>query len=103
MSAVLFCPTVDMGSRIWYNRGYQSTHVLEEWIWRGCEVYTENRETEVLLIQSLLREEQTLCPKCGQAVLEHFHKKKKKSNVDYLCPACGERYRVIEMMEQLDP
>jgi predicted RNA-binding Zn-ribbon protein involved in translation (DUF1610 family) len=64
-------------------------------------MYTKSRETEVALLKRLWRAEETVCPKCGGAVLTHLHKKAKKSNNDWVCPACGEIYRTIQMLYQL--
>lgn len=41
------------------------------------------------------------CPKCGGAELTHLHKKAKKSDCDWVCPACGEIYRTIGMLKDL--
>ena len=64
-------------------------------------LYTENRETEVRLLKKLWQEEPVLCPKCKAAKLTHLHKKAKKSNNDWKCPACGEIYRTINMLRAL--
>ena len=41
------------------------------------------------------------CPKCGNTQLEFLHKKAKKSDFDWRCPACGEIYRTIRMLKEL--
>ena len=41
------------------------------------------------------------CPKCGNAQLELLHKKAKKSDFDWRCPACGEIYLTIRMLNEL--
>ena len=41
------------------------------------------------------------CPKCGNAQLELLHKKAKKSDFDWRCPACGEIYHTIRMLKEL--
>ena len=64
-------------------------------------MYTQNRDSEVALLKKLWRGEKTLCPKCGQAALVLLHKKAKKSNDDWHCPACGEIYRTISMLKEL--
>jgi len=64
-------------------------------------VYTENRESEVKLLKRLWTSQETVCPRCGEAVLEHLHKKAKKSDCDWKCPACGEIYRTINMLKEL--
>ena len=41
------------------------------------------------------------CPCCGKSELTYLHKKAKKSNNDWKCPACGEIFRTINMMMDL--
>ena len=65
-------------------------------------MYTQSREEEVRLIKRLICGEQVICPKCGQASLEHFHKKAKRSNTDRVCPACRERYQVVDMLDDIN-
>ena len=65
-------------------------------------MYTQNRDEEVALIKALLTGRETECPKCKKAHLEHFHKKAKKSNTDYVCPLCKERYQVIRMLDDIN-
>ena len=48
-------------------------------------------------LKRLWSEMPTVCPKCGQAELVFLHKKAKKSNNDWKCPACGEIYRTINL------
>lgn len=57
---------------------------------------------KVAFIKALIREDKVLCPKCNEAQLDYFHKKAKKSNTEYICPKCGERYQVIKMMKELE-
>lgn len=64
-------------------------------------MYTENRDTEVALMKKLWNGEEVICPKCGGAVLTLLHKKAKKSNNDWKCPACGEIFRTINMLYAL--
>ena len=64
-------------------------------------MYTENRDSEVAFMKKLWLGEETVCPKCGNAVLTHLHKKAKKSDCDWKCSACGEIYRTINMLKQL--
>lgn len=64
-------------------------------------MYTSNREEEVRLLKKLWTSEQVLCPNCGEAELVHLHKKAKKSDCDWKCPACGEVYRTIRMLKEL--
>ena len=64
-------------------------------------MYTSNREEEVRLLKRLWSAQPVTCPKCGQAQLEHLHKKAKKSDCDWICPGCGEIYRTIQMLKEL--
>ena len=64
-------------------------------------MYTNNRNEEAALLKKLWLKEPVSCPKCGGATLEHLHKKAKKSNCDWKCPACGEIYRTIQMLKAL--
>jgi len=64
-------------------------------------MYTKNRETEVILLKKLWTDQEVICPKCNGAVLTYLHKKAKKSNCDWKCPACGEIYRTINMLKEL--
>jgi len=65
-------------------------------------MYSKDRDEEVALIKKLITGEKVLCPKCAKAELEHFHKKAKKSNMYYVCSACGERYQVIKMLNEIN-
>ena len=64
-------------------------------------MYTANCDTEVALLKKLWSGEKVSCPKCGEAILTHLHKKAKKSDCDWKCPACGEIYRTINMLKDL--
>ena len=64
-------------------------------------MYTDSRENEVRLLKQLWAGLPTICSKCRQAELVHLHKKAKKSNIDWKCPACGEIYRTINMLSDL--
>ena len=59
------------------------------------------REEELAFLKRLWREEPTVCPRCGGAELTYLHKKAKKSNNDWKCPACGEIYRTINLFVDL--
>ena len=65
-------------------------------------MYMYSRDAEVILIKKLISGEKTSCPKCGKGFLEHFHRKAKKSNTDYICPTCNERYQVIKMIDEIN-
>ena len=64
-------------------------------------MYYGTREEELAFLKRLWREQPTVCPKCGQAELVLLHKKAKKSNNDWKCPACGEIFRTINMFMDL--
>ncbi len=64
-------------------------------------MYTNSRDTEVAMLKSLWRGEPVICPKCEKDTLTHLHKKAKKSDCDWKCPACGEIYRTINMLKVL--
>lgn len=68
---------------------------------KGKFMYTDSRDTEVAMLKKLWRGEKVACPKCGKATLTHLHKKAKKSNCDWKCHSCGEIYRTITMLKQL--
>ena len=59
------------------------------------------REEELAFLKRLWQELPTLCPCCGKSELTYLHKKAKKSNNDWKCPACGEIFRTINMMMDL--
>ncbi len=58
-------------------------------------------DAEIRLLKKLWTSQPVTCPKCGGAQLEHLHKKAKKSDCDRKCPACGEIYRTIRMLKEL--
>ena len=64
-------------------------------------MYTNSRDDEVKLLKRLWTSQAKICPKCKMAELEHLHKKAKKSDCDWKCPACGEIYRTISMLKEL--
>ena len=64
-------------------------------------MYMNSSDAEVRLLKKLWTSQPGTCPKCGSAQLEHLHKKAKKSDCDWRCPACGEIYRTIKMLKEL--
>ena len=44
-------------------------------------MYTDSRDTEVVLIKKLWRGENVVCPKCGKGSLTHLHRKAKKKRL----------------------
>ena len=60
-----------------------------------------SRDEAVSFLKSLWREEPKSCPLCG-GKLDFLHKKAKKSNCDWICTACGERYDTIKLLNQLN-
>ena len=61
----------------------------------------QTREEELAFLKRLWQAQPTVCPKCGAAELTYLHKKAKKSNNDWMCPACGAIYRTINLMLDL--
>ena len=64
-------------------------------------MYMNSSDAEVRLLKKLWTSQPVTCPKRGSAQLEHLHKKAKKSDCDWRCPACGEIYRTIKMLKEL--
>lgn len=64
-------------------------------------MYHKTREEEVAFLKRLWLKQPTVCPKCGAGSLEFLHKKAKKSDCDWKCPACGEIYRTIRLLKEL--
>lgn len=60
-----------------------------------------SRDEVVSFLKSLWTETPQLCPLCG-GKLDFLHKKAKKSNCDWICTVCGERYDTIKMLRQLN-
>ena len=64
------------------------------------ELKMNSRAEAIAFLKRLWNNERTSCPICGNE-LEILHKKAKKSNDDWKCPACGEIFRTINMMYEL--
>lgn len=60
-----------------------------------------NRDEAVQFLKSLWREEPQPCPLCG-GELDFLHKKAKKSNCDWVCTECKERFDTIKILKQLN-
>ena len=61
----------------------------------------KSREEALKFLKSLWSEEPQDCPICG-GKLDFLHKKAKKSNCDWICTICGERYDTIKILNQLN-
>lgn len=61
----------------------------------------DSRDEVVRFLKSLWSEMPQPCPLCG-GKLDFFHKKAKKSNCDWICTICGERYDTIKILNQLN-
>ena len=61
----------------------------------------ESREEAVIFIKSLWNESPQSCPICGGR-MDFLHKKAKKSNCDWICTICSERYDTIKILKQLN-
>ena len=60
-----------------------------------------SRDGAVSFLKSLWSEIPQSCPVCG-GKLDFLHKKAKKSNCDWICTICGERYDTIKILKQLN-
>lgn len=60
-----------------------------------------SRDEAVSFLKSLWNEETQSCPICD-GKLDFLHKKAKKSNCDWICTVCGERYDTIKILKQLN-
>ena len=65
------------------------------------ELKMGSRQEVLRFLKSLWNQEKTSCPMCGNE-LELLHKKAKKSNCDWICTSCGERYDTIKILNQLN-
>ena len=61
----------------------------------------DSRDEVVRFLKSLWSEQPQLCPLCD-GKLDFLHKKAKKSNCDWICTVCGERYDTIKILKQLN-
>jgi len=60
-----------------------------------------SRDEAVRFLKSLWCDEPLPCPLCDGA-LDYLHKKAKKSNCDWICTVCGERYDTIKILKSLN-
>jgi len=61
---------------------------------------TDRREA-VAFLKSMWNETPQPCPMCG-GKLDFLHKKAKKSNCDWICTVCGQRFDTIKILNQLN-
>lgn len=59
------------------------------------------RDEAVKFLKSLWNETPQPCPLCSGRI-DYFHKKAKKSNCDWICTVCGERYDTIKILDELN-
>ena len=59
------------------------------------------RDEAVKFLKSLWTEKPQPCPLCSGRI-DYFHKKAKKSNCDWICTVCGERYDTIKILDSLN-
>ena len=64
-------------------------------------LYFATRAENLAFLKRLWTERETPCPRCG-ATLCPLHKKAKKSNTEWRCPGCGEIFRTIHMLDELN-
>ncbi len=60
-----------------------------------------SRDEVVKFLKSLWNETPQTCPLCN-GKLDFLHKKAKKSNCDWMCTVCGERFDTIKILNQLN-
>lgn len=60
-----------------------------------------NRDEAVCFLKSLWCETPQPCPICN-GKLDFLHKKAKKSNCDWICTVCGERFDTIKILKELN-
>ncbi len=60
-----------------------------------------SRDDAVRFLKSLWSEMPQPCPLCNGKI-DFLHKKAKKSNCDWICTACGERFDTIKILNQLN-
>ena len=60
-----------------------------------------SRDEAVRFLKSLWSEAPLPCPLC-KGKLDFLHKKAKKSNCDWICTICGERYDTIKILNLLN-
>ncbi len=59
------------------------------------------REDAIKFLNSLWLGEPQICPLCSGS-LEHFHKKAKKSNTDWICSKCKKKFETIKILDELN-
>jgi predicted RNA-binding Zn-ribbon protein involved in translation (DUF1610 family) len=72
---------------------------MEKEILTKLKMYS--RENVLKFLKSLWSETPQPCPLCG-GELTFLHKKAKKSNNDWICSVCGERFDTIKILNQLN-
>ena len=60
-----------------------------------------NRNEVIRFLKNLWNEKPQPCPLCD-GKLDFLYKKAKKSNCDWICTVCGERYDTIKILKQLN-
>ena len=60
-----------------------------------------SRDEVVRFLKSLWSQKPQPCPLCG-GKLDFLHKKAKKSNCDWICTVCGERFDTIRILNRLN-
>ena len=61
----------------------------------------DSRDEVVKFLKSLWCETPQPCPLCVGR-LDFLHKKAKKSNSDWICTVCGERFDAIKILKQIN-
>jgi len=63
-----------------------------------ARLHMNSRDEAVRFLKSLWAEAPQPCPLCG-GELDFLHRKAKKSNCDWICIVCGEKYDTILAQE----
>ena len=72
---------------------------MEKYIFKKYKM--NSRDETVKFLKSLWIETPQPCPLCN-GKLDSLHKKAKKSNCDWICTECGERYDTIKILDALN-
>lgn len=64
-------------------------------------VNMNSRDEALAFLKSMWNEAPAPCPYCG-GKLDFLHKKAKKSNCDWICSSCGERFDTIKILNELN-
>lgn len=61
----------------------------------------KDRNDVIRFLKSMWSDNPQACPMC-KGKLDYLHKKAKKSNCDWICTSCGERFDTIKILNELN-